>query len=254
MSDREPTLKPKQKTEVVSPGVRGTPVDLMQMADDELKRTGQEGFSPSLGPNFVHSEQHLSDKEMPPITDDQDEESAPVRGLDRPYPPKKDVKALISQIKEKLGVQRVKPLDVKVGDLRFTMVKLSDSDSQWALSNMTENTQHRSESLSSIRTSIAAISVRAIEGIPLYEVMEINLPEDSRGVRRVVEDPIFPPLDIRFAAATRFLNQLQTDLDDTIGPDLYAIYNAEIEEKNSVSVEVDSPFSEKPSEKEETQS
>lgn len=251
MTTRKPTLAPKTET---LGGKAVTKVNLQDMADEELANSGQAGVAPTLGPNppdqknFVPSEQHLSE-EVP-----QEQEEAAVRGADRPYAPAEEAVNLLKQLKEKLGVRRVDPVDVKVGDFRFTLVKLSDRDAEWSYSNSDENTAHRGASISSLRTTIVAAAVRAINGVPLFKVMEIELPKDSRDIELVVDEPLYPPVSLRFAAAAKYLNLLRDELDDSICPALYDVYNTEIEEKHSVKVEVDSPFSEKPSKKEETPS
>jgi len=249
---RKPTLAPK--TENLG-GRSATRVDLNEMAEEELESTNQTGVAPTLGPNppqpqnFVPSEQHLSDEAAPEAAPE-----PPVVGADRPYAPEQQAQNVLKMLKEKLGVRRVEPIDVNVGGMRFTMVKLSDRDAEWAVSNSDENTAHRGASVSSLRTSIVAMSVRAIEGIPLYQVLDIQLPEDQRGKALEIADQLYPPVAVRFAAAAKYLNMLRDEVDDSVCPALYDIYNVQIEEKHAVKVEMDAPFSETPSEKEETQS
>jgi len=252
-TERKPTLSSKPTT--ISPGVTGTPVDLTQMAEEELAKGPQPPPAPTLGPNppapenFVHSDQHLEDAPVPvPV------EEPPPKGADRAYATEEDALNVLKMLKAKIGVQRVPPVDVNVDELRFTLVKLSDRDVEWSLGNSDENTSHRTASLTSLRTSIVAISTRAINGVPLYKVVNVEIPKDSRDIEQVIEEPLYPPVAIRFAAASKLLGMLRDEMDDTVCPALYEIYNTQIEEKHSVKVELTAPFSEAPSEKEETQS
>ena len=250
--------KPTLTSQTVAPGISGTPVDLHAMADEQLAQDRQQAVTQQqqqqqqqqdeAAPNYVPSDQYLAETEEP-------QSQAVVRGADRPYAPENSVQLLRQQVKERLGISRVAPLDVNVGDFRFTMVKVSDSDAEWAYSHMDENSAHRGAALSSFKTAIVAISVRAINGIPIYKFVGLELPRDSKDVEMVIEKPLYPPVSIRFAAADAFLTMLQEEMDDLITPALYNIYNTNIEEKYAIKVALDAPLSNEPSEKtEQTQS
>jgi hypothetical protein len=255
MSDqqRKPTLG---GSETITPGVSGQRVDLNEMAEEELARTGQTGVAPTLGPNSViHAgDQHLEEAPAAPAPAQQgaSEQASPALGINVPHATDEEARKVLDLMKEKLGVKRVEPVDVTAGGIRFTLVKLSDKDAEWAMSQSTETVSHRTAAMGSLKTALTAIAVRGINGVPTYKVVGLELPKDSRNVPQVVEDPMFPPMEVRFAAAARLLQMFREDFDDSVCPAVYAFYNTHIEEKTEVKVELDVPFSKKSSKKDET--
>ena len=74
----------------------------------------------------------------------------------------------------------------------------------------------------------AALATRAIDGVPLWQWLGLNLPE---GDKARISDPLFPPEDIHKRAALVWLNDYMLPGDDSLASFVYRQYTRLFEDQ-----------------------
>lgn len=112
---------------------------------------------------------------------------------------------VLEALKTRFGIQKLRPIDVELGDFKWTFRPTGHLDYEWTSANCLIDQSGR-PTLPSLTVANVAIHLAAINDVPLYELMGL----DVKG--RVIRDPLNPPTDIRLDAADLILRHFRNDM------------------------------------------
>lgn len=130
----------------------------------------------------------------------------------------------ITRLRERYGVKTPTLHHIQLGDMKFSFRVPGSSDIRWGASLLGEllNIDNAIALQMTMRPAMVAVSVAAINDTPLWQHfgMAVN--------PATMQDPLYPPKDIRFRAAKYFYDIITDDTLD-LGEELETFYVTEIE-------------------------
>ena len=107
---------------------------------------------------------------------------------------------LLEDLEINFGIEKLRCEEVLLGGYKWTFRPMRFEDYEWMSNNVRRSliTQESSEPSMSV-ASVAAV-LAAVNGTPVYELFQVNT-----GIGRHIPDPLNPPPDIKFEAATYLL-------------------------------------------------
>jgi len=131
-------------------------------------------------------------------TDAQIEQAAP--------PEEKKLKPLmnpvIQKMRERLSMERIKPVDVEIEEIKFSLLPPPSATYSWAMHNLTTVQDEGKDAIQMmLKNCTAALGVVLIEGQPVAEVLGL-VPVGS------TKNPLNPPVNIRIESAQTLLEMM----------------------------------------------
>ena len=120
-----------------------------------------------------------------------------------PYKKMKEVNPVLKKMREKLSMDRIKPVEVIIEDVRFELLPPPSSVYPWVLNKLQEVAEGGQEAVKlMLRICTAATGIVRVEGVPIAEVLELISPDS-------LKDPLNPPAEIRVMTAQALLEMYQ---------------------------------------------
>lgn len=150
--------------------------------------------------------------------------------------PKKGQHPVLSQLREDLGIDSVRPVDVEVGNHRWTLVALTPGDVATA-SRLADNLAvGQVETHMTYQTAVIAHAIAAIDGSPAYQVFGVDLPPGMQ-----VTNPLRPPRAVRFHAAGKLFDFIQEEGRTELSRKLFEAYMDKMDASGEVRSYLDDP-------------
>jgi hypothetical protein len=115
---------------------------------------------------------------------------------------KKEVNPVLKKMREKLSLERVKPVEVIVEDVGFELLPPPSSVYPWVLNKIQEVAGQTEAVKMMLKLCTAATGIVRVEKMPIAEVLEL-VPEGS------VKDPLNPPTEVRILTAQTLIEMYQ---------------------------------------------
>lgn len=127
---------------------------------------------------------------------------------------------VLIRLREELGVQSAKTAEKSIGGFSWTIRPLGLEDSRWAAAKA-EFFPGNAPKAITLEAALAAISIVAIDGVPVWEVFSIRLHPD--------EDPSNPSQLTRKMAADKLLEFLSKEAKLSLADKIYEAYTREVD-------------------------
>jgi hypothetical protein len=147
---------------------------------------------------------------------------------------------ILTKLRQDLGIEIIKPVDVDIGGHRWTLVPLTPGDVALAANMADQVATTPNERLVVYQGAVAACTVVAIDGVPTYQVFGVDHPP---GVR--VTDHLRPPKQVKFTAAIRLFNFINDESRATLTDRLYEAYLDKIHSHGEVAGYLQDPSNRK---------
>lgn len=209
---------------------RDLPVPGSSPGGEPVKRTGNmfAGMTPEPLPTEASEEPgHFG----PPIPE-QPHLRAPAI---KPGPQKRQ-HPVLSQLREDLGIDSIRPVDVSVGNHTWTFAALTPGDVATAARLASNLAVGQVEAHMIYQTAVVAHAVIAIDGAPAHEVFSVELPPGMS-----VDNPLRPPRSVRFHTAGKLFDFIQEEGKATLGSKLFDAYMDKMDASGEVRSYLDEP-------------
>lgn len=161
-----------------------------------------------------------------------------------PSPPPKRVKSgpqrrqhpVLSQLREDLGVDAIRPVDVHVGGHVWTLVGLAPGDVATASRLADHIAVGQVEKHMTYQTAVVAHAIAAIDSVPTYRVFGVELPPGLQ-----IQNPLRPPRTVRFHAAGNLFDFIQEEGRTTLSTKLFDAYMDKMDASGEVRSYLDEP-------------
>lgn len=132
---------------------------------------------------------------------------------------------IFKQLRQAFGINASNLIEAEFGGFKWTFRVPGSSDILWSVALMDEVLMLDSTMMTNMtsRRSIVAVSVAAINDVPLYKHFGIELPPGY-----AVPDPMNPPHQLRCRAAQIFYRFLSDEAFDKLTQGLIDIYEAQV--------------------------
>lgn len=150
--------------------------------------------------------------------------------------PQKRQHPVLSQLREDLGIDSIRPVDVQVGGHTWTFVSLTPGDVATA-SRLADNLAvGRVETHMTYQTAVVSHAIAAVDGAPAHEVFDVELPP---GVQ--VTNPLRPPRAVRFHTAGKLFDFIQEEGRTELAGKLFDAYMDKMDSSGEVKSYLDEP-------------
>lgn len=198
----------------------------------ELQRRAGNIFE---GPDATRVEQA---HEAPPVQAPA-QAPQPVRTA-QPGAPARVEHAVLSRLREDLGVEQIDPIDVTVGGHTWTMVPLTPGDLASAARLADGLAVGEVERQLTWQTATAAHAVIAVDHIPTWQVMGVDVAPGTH-----VTNPLRPPRGMRIMAASLLFDFITEKTKTQTADKLYAAYVDRVDSSGMVASYMDDPGNQK---------
>jgi hypothetical protein len=145
---------------------------------------------------------------------------------------------LLKKLRQDFGIEAIPLEEVKIGTHVFTLRVLDGGAVTTAVRFADAMSIGARENELNLQTCLTSFAVVAIDGEPLWEVMEIPLEMDERifveGAWKAVFDPKSPPDRVRMMASTKFMDFLSKEATMDLGIELWTQYKTKVDPKGSI--------------------
>ncbi len=155
--------------------------------------------------------------------------AAPVVDQDHP---------LLKKLRQDFGIDAIPLEEIKIGAHVFTLRVLDGGAVTTAVRFADAMSIGPRETELNLQTCLTSFAVVAIDGEPLWRVMDIPLEEAERvfveGQWKPVFDPQSPPDRVRMMASTKFMDFLSKEATMDLMSDLWTNYKKKVDPKGSI--------------------
>lgn len=144
---------------------------------------------------------------------------------------------ILAQLREDLGLESTRPVDVKVGNHSWTLATLTPGDLATASRLADQLSVGQVETRLIYETAVVAHAVMAVDSVPTYQVFGI---EPTPGTH--VTNPLRPPRAVRYMAAGRLFDFIQDEARTQLGSRLYEAYLDKVDDAGAVRSYLDDPM------------
>jgi hypothetical protein len=145
---------------------------------------------------------------------------------------------LLKKLRQDFGIDAIPLEEVKIGTHVFTLRVLDGGAVTTAVRFADAMSIGDRETELNLQTCLVSFSVVAVDGEPLWQVMEIPLEVDERvfveGQWKSVFDPKSPPDRVRMMASTKFMDFLSKEATMDLGVELWTSYKTKVDPKGSI--------------------
>jgi hypothetical protein len=145
---------------------------------------------------------------------------------------------LLKKLRQDFGIDAIPLEEVKIGTHVFTLRVLDGGAVTTAVRFADAMSIGARENELNLQTCLCSFSVVAIDGEPLWQVMEIPLEVDERifveGQWKAVFDPKSPPDRVRMMASTKFMDFLSKEATMDLMTELWTQYKSKVDPKGSI--------------------
>lgn len=143
--------------------------------------------------------------------------------------PVKNLHPVLARLREDLGMESTRPVDVQVGKHEWTLATLTPGDLATASRLADQLAVGQVEAKLVYETAIVAHAVMAIDRVPTYQVFGVEPPP---GVP--VHNPLRPPRAVRYLAAGKLYDFIQDEAKTQLGTKLYDAYLDKVDGSGAV--------------------
>jgi len=165
--------------------------------------------------------------------------TGPVAPAIKPAPPKQQ-HPVLTQLREDLGLESNRPIDVKVGGHDWTLMPLTPGDASTAARLAEQMSVGPLEAHLIQQTAIIAHTVVAIDHVPTYQVFDVEPPPGSH-----ITNPLRPPRAVRALAAGKLFDFIQDEGKTQLSEKLYDAYMDKADSAGAVRSYLDDPLNRK---------
>ncbi len=194
----------------------------------------QEGTGLEVDPSLVT--RHQPEEVPAPVAPEQVQDpttpvaaAAPVVNQDHP---------LLKKLRQDFGIDAIPLEEIKIGAHVFTLRVLDGGAVTAAVRFADAMSIGPRETELNLQTCLTSFAVVAIDGEPLWRVMDIPLEEAERvfveGQWKPVFDPQSPPDRVRMMASTKFMDFLSKEATMDLMSDLWTNYKKKVDPKGSI--------------------
>lgn len=152
---------------------------------------------------------------------------------------------ILSKLKEKIGLRALPTYKLEIEDNenqmlgKFTLRALTDEMAAWTVRAAEFTSAGAEENLIKFRIAIGAASVITIDGVPIYEVMKVDVSDYAReDIDRMHKEPSYFPPALHKESARRLLALFLNELPG-VGQKVYEAYAEKIDPKTVLNTSVD---------------
>lgn len=150
--------------------------------------------------------------------------------------PRRRQHPVLSQLREDLGIDSIRPVDVAIGGHTWTLAALTPGDIATAARLADNLAIGRVETHMTYQTAVISHAVIAIDGVPTHEVFGVELPPGM-----AVDNPLRPSRSVRFHAAGKLFDFIQEEGKSTLGAKLFDAYMDKMDASGEVRSYLDEP-------------
>lgn len=143
--------------------------------------------------------------------------------------PVKNLHPVLARLREDLGMESTRPMDVRVGKHTWTLATLTPGDLATASRLADQLAIGQVETKLVYETAIVAHAVMAIDAVPTYQVFGVEPPP---GIP--VQNPLRPPRAVRYLAAGKLYDFIQDEAKTQLGTKLYDAYLDKVDGSGAV--------------------
>jgi len=147
-------------------------------------------------------------------------------------------KAVLTKLRQDFGIENIPRVDVKLGDSTFTLRLLDTGSVATAIRFADSLSLAERENLLNLQLACVSFSVQAIDGVPLWKIFDVPIPEDQKikveGRETHQFDPMNPPGHVKIQAAASFMDFLSSEAAPALYESLWESYGKEVDPKGSL--------------------
>jgi hypothetical protein len=155
----------------------------------------------------------------------------------QPAKPVKLQHPVLASLREDLGIEQHRPVDVKVGGHIWTMMPLTPGDIATAMRLAETLSSGVLERHLTQQTAVLSHAIMAIDSVPTYQVFGVEPPP---GV--AISDPMRPPRVVRYLAAGHLYDFIVNEGKTLLSDRLYEAYMDKVDSAGNVTSYLDDPL------------